>query len=121
MTDHIEEGATIYTDEALAHKGLPNHEAVKHSIGEFVREMASTNGLESFRAGLSSVFHGTFHHMSVEHLHRYVDEFTTRHNWRDQDTIDMMMNTFAGIIGKRLMYRDLVTDNRLSSGARLNV
>ena len=33
-------GATVYTDDALAYKGMPfKHESVRHSTGEYVREM----------------------------------------------------------------------------------
>lgn len=112
VTAHTDEGSTVYTDDARAYQGLPNrkHEAVKHSVGEYVNGMASTNGLESFWASLKRGYHGTFHHMSVEHLHRYVDEFATRHNWRNEDTVDMMANTVAGMIGKRLMYKDLIAE-----------
>ena len=53
-------------------------------------------------------YHGTFHHLSAEHLHRYVNEFATRHNMRDQNTVDMMHATFAGWVGKRLTYRELM-------------
>ena len=39
-------GATVYTDEALAYKGMPfDHESVKHSVSEYVRDMAHTNGI----------------------------------------------------------------------------
>ena len=89
-------------------RGLPDHEAVKHAIGEFVNEMANTNGIESFRCHCKRGFHGTFHPMSVEHPHRDVDEFATRHNGQNQDTIDMVMNTVAGMIGKRLMSREVI-------------
>ena len=41
------EGATLYTDEARAYKGLKDHEATKHSVGEYVRGMAHTNRVES--------------------------------------------------------------------------
>ena len=40
--------ATVYTDDARAYRGLPrHHEAVKHSVSEYVRGMAHTNGMES--------------------------------------------------------------------------
>ena len=39
----------VYTDEAAVYSGLPRtHMAVGHGVGEYVREQAHTNGLESF-------------------------------------------------------------------------
>ncbi len=35
------DGATVYTDDAKAYKGIPfDHESVRHSVGEYVRGMA---------------------------------------------------------------------------------
>ncbi len=100
--------ATVYTDEAKAYEGMPRtHESVKHSVSEYVRDMAHTNGIESFWALLKRGYHGTFHHMSPEHLHRYVAEFAGRHNIRDMDTIDQMHEIVVGMAGKRLMYKRL--------------
>ena len=45
--------------------------------------------------------------MSVQHLHRYIQEFAGRHNLRDKDTVAQMRDLVAGMIGKRLMYKDL--------------
>ena len=64
VKDRAKHGAKVYTDEAAAYQGLPNHEAVRHSVGEYVRDMAHTNGLESFWALLKRGYHGTFHKMS---------------------------------------------------------
>jgi len=72
--------------------------------------MAHTNGVESFRALLKRGYHGTFHHISAKHLHRYVNEFATRHNLRPKDTINMMTDTVARMVGKRLTYRELIAD-----------
>lgn len=63
-------------------------------------------------------YHGTFHHMSPQHLHRYVNEFAGRHNIRDLDTIAQMTALARGMVGKRLRYADLVADKGLASGAR---
>ncbi len=117
---HAAPGATLYTDEAAAYRGMPeyDHEAVNHSVGEYVRAMAHTNGMESFWAMLKRGYQGTFHKFSEKHLDRYVREFSGRHNIRPRDTLDMMRSVVIGMVGKRLRYRDLIADNGLSSGAR---
>ena len=110
--EHATEGAMVYTDEARAYQGLPNHETVKHSVGEYVDGMAHTNGIESFWAGLKRGYHGTYHQMSPKHLHRYVREFAGRHNERNHDTIEQMRRTAQRMLGKRLKYRDLTVTRR---------
>ena len=40
-----------------------------------------------------------------------MNEFCGRHNIRDLDTIRQMEHVVARMVGKRLMYRDLVADN----------
>ena len=48
---HTEDSATVYTDDVPVYDVLEawyNHETVKHSVGEYVRDMARTNGVESF-------------------------------------------------------------------------
>ena len=101
-------GATVYTDDHGGYHGMPfEHETVKHSVSEYVNGMAHTNGIESFWALLKRGYHGTYHHMSVKHLDRYVSEFSGRHNSRDSDTIDQMSQLTSQMIGKRLRYRDL--------------
>ena len=110
VTDHTAQNAKVYTDEAAAYKGLPNHEAVRHSVGEYVRDMAHTNGLESFWALLKRGYHGTYHQMSPKHLDRYVREFEGRHNNRPLDTLDQINRMAQGTVGKRLRYVDLISD-----------
>ena len=102
-------GATVYTDEAAAYKGLVgvNHESVKHSVGEYVDGQAHTNGLESFWSLLKRGYHGTYHKMSERHLGRYVNEFSGRHNIRNMDTIDQMGYVAEHMVGKRLSYKEL--------------
>ena len=51
---------------------------------------------------------GTFHKISKKHLNRYVNEFVVRPNLREEDTINQMEIVVAGMIGRRIMYRDLV-------------
>ena len=50
----VRRGAMLYTDGDTSYRNMPGyqHEAVNHGAGEYVREMVSTNGLESFWAML---------------------------------------------------------------------
>ena len=101
--------AQVYTDEATAYAGMARrHETIQHSAGEYVREQAHTNGIESFWASLDRGIMGTFHHVSPKHLDRYVTEFAGRHNQRPADTIAQMQGIAGGMVGKRLRYTDLV-------------
>ena len=121
VRDHVEPGATVYTDEAGAYAGLSrdyDHEAVNHGAGEYIRGQAGVNGMESFWSTMKRAHKGTFHKISPKHLDRYVQEFAARHNLRDADTIDIMGSIAAGSVGKRLRYRELIADNGLDSGAR---
>ena len=106
-------GATVYTDGASSYRGMTgyDHDFVKHSVGEFVKGMAHTNGVESFWAMLKRGYYGVYHKMSPKHLQRYVNEFAGRHNLRDMDTLDQMVSVVCGMVGKRLMYRDLTAPN----------
>ena len=99
----------VYTDEAQAYSDLYfDHETVKHSVGEYVRDMAHTNGIESFWALMKRGYHGTYHKMSKKHLNRYVVEFAGRHNARPNDTETQMQLIASGMLDKRLKYRELV-------------
>ena len=93
------------------------HEAVNHSVGEYVRDMAHTNGMESFWIMLKRAHKGTFHKISPKHLERYVDEFAGKHNIRNLGTIAQMRDAVARLVGRRLLLRHLVADNGLSNAA----
>ena len=111
MVESAADGATVYTDDAAAYKGMPfDHEAVRHSVGEYVSGMAHTNGIESFWSMLKRAHKGVYHKISPKHLQRYVNEFSGRHGIRERDTLDQMNAVVAGMVGKRLMYRELVAD-----------
>ena len=119
VMEHTDPDATVYSDEAAAYEGLPNpHEAVKHSVSEYVRGMAHTNGVESFWATLKRAHMGTFHKLSPKHLNRYVNEFAGKHNCRESGTPDQMREVVSRLMGRTLGYRRLTADNGLPSGAR---
>ncbi len=121
VRENTETGAMVYTDEAGGYRGLSGdfgHEAVNHGVGEHVRGMAHTNGIESFWSMLKRAHKGVYHKISAKHLDRHVHEFAGRHNVRELDTIEQMGAAVAGMVGKGLMYQDLIAPNGLDNGAR---
>ena len=119
IAENTNQGATVYTDEASAYDGLPfPHIAVRHGVSEYVRDMAHCNGVESFWSTLKRAHKGTFHKLSPKHLNRYVQEFAGKHNMRDSGTLAQMRDTVAKLVGRNLLYRDLIANNGLSSLAR---
>ncbi len=108
VNDNVSEDTIKYTDETRSYKGLSNHKAVNHSIGQYVKDQAHTNGVESFWSLLKRGHQGTFHKIDKQHLHRYVNEFAARHNMRKSDTIDQMSEIVARLVGERLTYKELI-------------
>ena len=107
--ENVSRKAMVYTDDHRSYIGLPyEHESVNHSVGEYVRKQAHTNGIESFWAALKRGYYGTYHRISPKHLERYVAEFAGRHNVRKFDTIDQMAFLAKGMVGKKLPYKKLV-------------
>ena len=119
VTDHAAPDATVYTDDHGGYHGMPfEHESVRHSVGEYVDGMAHTNGIESFWSMLKRAHKGTFHKMSPKHLDRYVQEFAGKHNIRESGTLAQMRDTVARLVGRNLLYRDLIAGNGLSNAGR---
>ena len=120
--DRTEPTTLVFTDEAAAYNRLNRrHEAVAHGVGEYVRGMAHTNGMESFWSLLKRGYVGIYHWMSSKHLDRYVTEFEGRHNNRPKDTLAQMAGVMRGCIGKRLRYSDLIADTGMSRTGQLTL
>jgi transposase-like protein len=49
------------------------------------------NSAESFWAVLKRAIYGIYHHISVKHMQRYVDEFCFRWNNREKDMFEMVL------------------------------
>jgi len=110
ISDNVKPGAILYTDEHRSYIGLRgyNHQSINHSAGEYVRGQVHTNGIESFWALLKRGYIGTFHHFSMKHAARYVNEFAARNNNRECDTIDILAITAKNSTGKLLPYKELI-------------
>ena len=120
VREHVEPGATVYTDDSKAYNGLTEYEreTVRHSVGEYVDGHIHTNGIESLWSMLKRSHKGTFHKLSPKQLQRYVDEFGWRQNVREFDTAEQLDFFAEDMEGRRLRYRDLIAPNGLDSGAR---
>ena len=110
ITQNVRPGSFVFTDELVTYRGLDgyNHATVNHTVGEYVRDMAHTNGIESFWALLKRGYYGIYHFMSAKHLHRYVGEFSFRHNTAKVGALEFMAMTIARSEGKRLSYQGLI-------------
>jgi len=112
LRKHVAKSATIVTDQFPVYNGLDKefagHEVVDHSAGEYVRGEAYTNTVEGWFALLKRGVNGTFHHVSEQHLDRYVDEFVFRYNRRNVTDAQRAVMAVKGIEGKHLYYKDPV-------------
>ena len=86
VTDNVETGSTIHTDELQSYRGLDRagfeHRTVNHGAGEYVNGGSHVNGIEGFWARLKLSIRGTHVHVSGKHLQKYVKEFEYRYNRR---------------------------------------
>jgi|SRR6516162_6843735 len=82
---------------------------VNHSIEEYVRGgFWHTNTVEAYFSILKRGVIGTYHHVSPEHLKRYLGEFDFRHNERIALGVNDERRTekaIKGATGKRLTYQ----------------
>jgi transposase-like protein len=102
----------LMTDQSTVYiqigDGFAGHGKVHHAIEEYVRGPCHTNTVESYFAIFKRGVYGTFHHVSQQHLKRYLAEFDYRYNEREALGVgdyERMTKSVQGIVGKRLTYR----------------
>ena len=82
-------GSTVMTDEFSAYRPLKvigfDHQTINHQQDEYVRGNIHTQSIDSFWAQLKRSINGTFHHVSEQHLQKYLHEFVYRHNHRHSE------------------------------------
>jgi hypothetical protein len=90
-------------------KEFDRHETINHSADEYVRGDAHTNTVEGYFSILKRGIIGTYHHVSPQHLKRYLGEFDFRYNERMALGVSdkaRAEKAIKGIAGKRLTYRN---------------
>ena len=103
---------TLVTDEAKGYLKFADemgaHETVVHAREEYVNKAGfSTNAVEGYFSQLKRSLDGTHHHVSREHLPRYLAEFDYRYTTRDMSDAERMVNVVEKSAGRRLTYRPL--------------
>lgn len=113
IAEHVEMGVSVlHTDSAPAYRAIgrefAEHESVNHEAGEYVRGNVSTNKAENFFSQLKRSIDGTHHHVSEEHLHRYLAEFGFRYGTRKLSDADRMALLLGQRFERRLTYKRTV-------------
>jgi transposase-like protein len=112
IVDAIAKDSHFRTDESGVYwkvgEEFASHKTVTHSINEYVRGDAHTNTIEGYFSIFKRGIYGVYHHVSEEHLKRYLAEFDFRYNERIAlgiDDVERTSRALRGIVGKRLTYR----------------
>jgi len=114
IEEHIgEEVQYIMTDESSASWGAllnnPKHKVIRHNIGKYVEGIVHTNSIESAFSLLKRGIIGSFHRISIKHLHRYLAEFQYRFNARnDADRFERMVQRLLQT--DAMEYKQLIAD-----------
>lgn len=74
---------------------LKGHEAVNHNVGEYVRDGVTTNHIEGYFGQLKRSVDGTHHHISTEHLPRYLAHFDWLFTYCHDSDSERMRNCSA--------------------------
>lgn len=90
-----ENNNVIMTDEFRSYNALSKHNfihlRVDHTKAFSDYNGTHTNNIESFWATLKRGVYGIYHHISVEHMQAYVDEFCFRYNNRSGNMFDLVL------------------------------
>jgi transposase-like protein len=112
LVDAIAKDTNLRTDQSPVYTEIgtsfASHATVNHSIKEYVRGDAHTNTVEGYFSIFKRGIYGVYHHVSEQHLKRYLCEFDFRYNERTAlgvtDT-ERTEKAIRGAEGKRLTYR----------------
>jgi transposase-like protein len=109
----------VFTDALKSYDGLSTnfvHQVIDHAEC-YARGNVHTNGLENFWSLLKRALKGTYISVEPFHLFRYLDEQAFRFNHRrDMNDADRFSVAIYGILGKRLLYQDLIGAGNAPNG-----
>jgi DNA-directed RNA polymerase subunit RPC12/RpoP/transposase-like protein len=115
----------IYTDDGKFYGTVPgclknhNHQKVNHAAKEWVRGDVHTGTIDGYWGLLKRGIIGSFHQVSIKHLHRYLSEFQFR--WNNREAQDIFMLVIAAlVIGSAMPYKTLIAsvDEKTDKGPK---
>jgi transposase-like protein len=116
LAEHVEGSVEmIMTDDfgaypkalRIAGHDLDKHRTVNHSAGIYVEGINTTNGIESAFSLFKRAIIGSYHKISIKHLHRYLSEFETRFNARkEKDRFEPILCRMLGV--EPMPYAELI-------------
>ena len=112
IREHVDVARSqLWTDEHAGYrtigKAFNSHSTVNHSAGEYKRDGATSNAVEGYFSQLKRSLDGTQHHVSTEHLPRYLAEFDFRYSHCKETDADRMRRVVDNAGGRRLTYKPL--------------
>ena len=113
LRETVDPAAILMTDTNPSYikvgREFHDHMTVNHNVDEYVRGKGPTaahvNTAEGYFSQLKRSIDGTHHHVSRQHLNRYLAEFDHRYNSRDVTDGERMVQTMRQAAGRRLTYR----------------
>lgn len=112
IKDNISINANLVcTDDSRLYDRMPSnvqkHEIVNHSAKEWVRGDVHTCTIDGYWGLLKRGIIGSFHQISIKHLHRYLSEFQFK--WNNREAQDIFLLVIAAlVIGSALPYKQLI-------------
>jgi ISXO2-like transposase domain len=117
LREHMAPEAVLMTDGLQAYREVgptfSEHHRVLHERDEYAKTTANgrrahVNGAEGFFGQMKRSLDGTHHHVSREHLHRYLAEHDYRWSTRKMNDTVRMQHLIDQVAGRRLAYRPLI-------------
>jgi hypothetical protein len=101
----------VYTDDSRLYDRMPSniqkHEIVNHSAKEWVRDDVHTGTIDGYWGLLKRAIIGSFHQVSIKHLHRYLSE--AQFKWNNRDAQEMFTPVIVAlVIGSAMPYAKLI-------------
>ena len=110
IRESVDQKAWIHTDENKGYIRLADefgdHQTVKHSAGEYVRDGVTTNSVGGFFSIVKRGLNGIYHSVSKKHLQLYMNEYSFRYKHRALDDGDRVIAAIKAADGKKLYYRE---------------